>query len=204
MARPERFELPTYSSGGCRSIQLSYGRVAQVYIGCEHAINLGQKRTFESDGFAAMDSDWPLKRQGSGADEGRHEQIGLPPSSATLCAATTGAFGFGARLVHIDRAPTKLSAIEPRDGLLAFFVIRHFNETEASRPACLAISQNARTLHMSISLEKLAQLVFGRVEAEIANEDVFQVASFSVFANRGEPYRKQKALLPGPASARRV
>ncbi len=33
MVRPERFELPTYSSGGCRSIQLSYGRAPLVYIG---------------------------------------------------------------------------------------------------------------------------------------------------------------------------
>ena len=32
LVRPERFELPTYCSGGNRSIHLSYGRVPQVYI----------------------------------------------------------------------------------------------------------------------------------------------------------------------------
>ena len=32
MVRPERFELPTYSSGGCRSIQLSYGRTLTVSV----------------------------------------------------------------------------------------------------------------------------------------------------------------------------
>ena len=30
--RPERFELPTYCSGGNRSIHLSYGRAESVYI----------------------------------------------------------------------------------------------------------------------------------------------------------------------------
>jgi hypothetical protein len=39
MVRPERFELPTYCSGGNRSIHLSYGRPALVYMGALAGIN---------------------------------------------------------------------------------------------------------------------------------------------------------------------
>src|SRR5204863_7884713 len=42
LARPERFELPTYSSGGCRSIQLSYGRVMFSVHRLFRAINFGK------------------------------------------------------------------------------------------------------------------------------------------------------------------
>ena len=40
--RPERFELPTYCSGGNRSIHLSYGRtpVSSVYIAAVKSINV--------------------------------------------------------------------------------------------------------------------------------------------------------------------
>src|SRR6266478_5129434 len=39
MVRPERFELPTYCSGGNRSIQLSYGRAAFSLHGRALVIN---------------------------------------------------------------------------------------------------------------------------------------------------------------------
>ena len=50
LARPERFELPTYSSGGCRSIQLSYGRavVMQVYIAGRPASMVADSRAFDA------------------------------------------------------------------------------------------------------------------------------------------------------------
>jgi hypothetical protein len=92
MARPERFELPTYSSGGCRSIQLSYGRVNSVYI----KRRLGRTRP----GIRSN----PTQRE-------------LPAISTTAAAAfapsttttTTGAaIGLWPRLVHVECASTHL------------------------------------------------------------------------------------------------
>jgi hypothetical protein len=51
MVRPERFELPTYCSGGNRSIHLSYGRtpVVQVYMWTEAGSIGGNTRTDSDD-----------------------------------------------------------------------------------------------------------------------------------------------------------
>ena len=63
MVRPERFELPTYCSGGNRSIHLSYGRtVASVYMGGRRSIN-GRtydecSRRFSSDETHLHASSW--------------------------------------------------------------------------------------------------------------------------------------------------
>jgi hypothetical protein len=58
LVRPERFELPTYSSGGCRSIQLSYGRVLQVY-------NVGAIASMDStpSSFSILPEELPPRKQ---------------------------------------------------------------------------------------------------------------------------------------------
>jgi hypothetical protein len=45
--RPERFELPTYCSGGNRSIQLSYGRMDALSLHGE--VSLGNQRKNNPD-----------------------------------------------------------------------------------------------------------------------------------------------------------
>src|SRR5438445_9376487 len=48
MVRPERFELPTYCSGGNRSIQLSYGRVL-IEFTCGRAVQAMRESLWLAD-----------------------------------------------------------------------------------------------------------------------------------------------------------
>jgi hypothetical protein len=85
MVRPERFELPTYSSGGCRSIQLSYGRtgVMQVYIVGWARLNdgTGETECFRRDAASAA---FALGRMGRPALHERGDQPSTVASDPLL------------------------------------------------------------------------------------------------------------------------
>src|SRR5260370_35118574 len=102
MVRPERFELPTYSSGGCRSIQLSYGRVTLVYI--------GNGDCFPGD---QLKSQQPRANLSPSA-------VATVPAIATATAPTTGALGLGTSLVPVAGGASDLRSVQPSDGLITF------------------------------------------------------------------------------------
>jgi hypothetical protein len=76
MVRPERFELPASSSGGKRSIQLSYGRLTPVYMECMASSILG------------CCPSWRQKKAGTIEKKSQS----LPPSFATSSPGTLRQF----------------------------------------------------------------------------------------------------------------
>jgi hypothetical protein len=69
--RPERFELPTYCSGGNRSIHLSYGRspIGSVYTGGLRSINASTARCEQ---FTLEENLWQdAQTEAAGADRAR-------------------------------------------------------------------------------------------------------------------------------------
>src|ERR1700751_2525357 len=63
LVRPERFELPTYCSGGNRSIHLSYGRalIGSVYTGGIKGINVCRLKGAIEDMHSNADAQLHLK-----------------------------------------------------------------------------------------------------------------------------------------------
>ena len=82
--RPERFELPTYCSGGNRSIHLSYGRAESVYIpalGLQSAQEYGGRRLARPAGRGGPASISALARSplfSSGPGHRRHRRRDHP------------------------------------------------------------------------------------------------------------------------------
>ena len=179
MARPERFELPTYSSGGCRSIQLSYGRVVSVYIGAEELRSEGD---YQTEQRKIANSLQPAVVTGSETNAGTPLEIrtkmdsalsSSPAVSASAAPASTCAFGFRPRFVDVDRAPADLCSVKSSDGLFPLFCIGHFYEREPARTSSVTVGENAYAIYLSVCFERMTQLVLGGVEAEIPYKNIF-------------------------------
>src|SRR5579871_270137 len=105
--------------------------------------------------------------------------VAVPAATAAAFPAPTAAhaFGLGPRLVDIDRAPAQLASVQCRDRLFAIFVARHLDESEPSRAPRVAVGHDAHAVHLSVSFECLAQLIFVGVEAEIPHKNIFHASA---------------------------
>src|ERR1700733_12135713 len=128
MVRPERFELPTYSSGGCRSIQLSYGRmpVFPVYMR-SFTLSIGGS----NDGVRLRAVIAQPRRQTECSDLGQAGEalVTVPAaapapvaaaaaptiSTAAPAAAPAPALNLRTRFIYIQSASANLSAVQRRN-----------------------------------------------------------------------------------------
>jgi hypothetical protein len=94
--------------------------------------------------------------------------------STTVASAAARPLRFRTSLIYVQRPAAQLRAVDGRNCLIPLFRAGHFHEAEAPRSASIAVGHNADSVHLSVCLEHLAQVVFRRVEIKVAYEDVLQ------------------------------
>src|SRR5208337_3249999 len=154
LVRPERFELPTYCSGGNRSIQLSYGRNLR-FLECtcsDAGVSIRRRPALEpTSGWDGRDARPPTENR---------SLLAVPAASTTIPAAAPPApatLGLGTRFIHVQLASANLGAVERSDGFVSILGTGHLNEAEAAGASGVAVGHDADPVDLSVGGKELAQ-----------------------------------------------
>src|SRR5258708_31188065 len=99
-------------------------------------------------------------------------------TAVEAAASTAGTLGLRASFVHVESTRPKLHSVAAADGFFGLCVVCHLDKAEAARLAAIAVLENGDVIHLAVSSKCLSQLVFGDVEIQIADVNVFHI-SFS-------------------------
>src|SRR5262249_48971836 len=78
----------------------------------------------------------------------------------------------GLGLTDGQRPSAMRHAVEVRDGLLGFRLVRHLDKAKASRAPGVAIGNDLDALHRAIGFEQLRNVRFGGLPEQIADKKV--------------------------------
>src|SRR5215469_8600398 len=96
-------------------------------------------------------------------------QATLPAGLPSLTPAALGSaresaaptFSLRARLVNVERAASRVGAIQSRNRSIRLGRVRHLDESEAARTPGVAVRDQVHTIHLSVRLEKRSHRGFG-------------------------------------------
>ncbi len=205
MVRPERFELPTYCSGGNRSIHLSYGRAASVYMGGLSSSNVSPRRAIVLG--TRRDATEPQSRNPASALRSNSKLSPAASSSAATAAAATvsaaisasasaiasaapGVLGFGPRLVHVECASAYLRTVQCSDGLVSVLITGHFHKAEPARPSGIAVRHDAHPVHLPERFEHLPQFIFRCVKAQVPHKNILHASASALSCQSASSMRR--------------
>ncbi len=86
--------------------------------------------------------------------------------------------------VDIESPAIHITAVKTGDGFQSLAVVAHFHESEAARPAGVAVGNDVYPVNGAILLKHSSDGTFGGVEAEISNKNIFHLVFFLKFAER--------------------
>jgi hypothetical protein len=103
-------------------------------------------------------------------------------AAATARTAKTAAapIHFRASLVDIELPPPHVGPVQSGDGLFGLVLVRHFDERESARTACIPVSHDTYGLHCPVDFENGAHLFFTGTESQVAYENLFHVISSEI------------------------